>query len=132
MPSAKAQYLSFWCFRRRVGDRRATTNLCLIGKAQIKMATRVISVHLGDYQQPRLGICELRGMGVDVSDQVRFTYRAIYIQSKDVFLKMTDHHLVTLALDTVDALMSPPKQPKVLLFDIGGVCVSCDPSSMRV
>ena len=47
-------------------------------------------------------------------------------------LKMTDHHLVTLALDTVDALMSPPKQPKVLLFDIGGVCVSCDLSSLRV
>ncbi|KFY22526.1 hypothetical protein V493_06527 [Pseudogymnoascus sp. VKM F-4281 (FW-2241)] len=33
------------------------------------------------------------------------------------------HHLVELALGTVEALMSPKKQPKVILFDIGGVCV---------
>lgn len=34
------------------------------------------------------------------------------------------HHLVELALNTVEALMAPKKQPKVILFDIGGVCVS--------
>lgn len=35
------------------------------------------------------------------------------------------HHLVELALGTVEALMAPKKQqPKVILFDIGGVCVS--------
>lgn len=34
------------------------------------------------------------------------------------------HHLIELALSTVEALMSPKKQPKVILFDIGGVCVS--------
>ncbi|OBT89623.1 hypothetical protein VE02_01726 [Pseudogymnoascus sp. 03VT05] len=33
------------------------------------------------------------------------------------------HHLVELALGTVEALMAPKKQPKVILFDIGGVCV---------
>ncbi|OBT47329.1 hypothetical protein VE00_02148 [Pseudogymnoascus sp. WSF 3629] len=33
------------------------------------------------------------------------------------------HHLVELALNTVEALMAPKKQPKVILFDIGGVCV---------
>ena len=72
-------------------------------------------------------------MGADVSDRVGFTYRRIYIiyTTEGLLLKMTDHHLVTFALDTVDALMSPPKQPKVLLFDIGGVCVSCDLSSSR-
>jgi hypothetical protein len=37
---------------------------------------------------------------------------------------MSDHHLIQFALESVDAIMSPPKQPKVLLFDIGGVCVS--------
>jgi hypothetical protein len=27
-------------------------------------------------------------------------------------------------LDTIDDIMASPSQPKVLLFDIGGVCVS--------
>lgn len=31
---------------------------------------------------------------------------------------------VDLILDVIDAEMPGPKQPKVILFDIGGVCVS--------
>jgi hypothetical protein len=32
---------------------------------------------------------------------------------------------VEFVLDSIESVMAPPKQPKVILFDIGGVCV-CD------
>lgn len=69
-------------------------------------------------------------VGVDVSDCIDIEVIA-YINIKSPSSTMSDHHLVTLALDTVDAIMSPPKQPKVLLFDIGGVCVSCSLASIH-
>ena len=37
----------------------------------------------------------------------------------------TDDPPVDLILDVIDAEMPDPKQPKGILFDIGGVCVSC-------
>jgi hypothetical protein len=34
---------------------------------------------------------------------------------------------VDFILESIESAMAPPKQPKVLLFDVGGVCVSLLP-----
>jgi hypothetical protein len=47
-----------------------------------------------------------------------------HFQKDIITMSEEAHHLVELALGTVEALMAPKKQPKVILFDIGGVCVS--------
>ena len=36
-----------------------------------------------------------------------------------------EDYLVEFVLDSIESVMAPQKQPKVILFDIGGVCV-CD------
>ena len=78
-----------------------------------------------DSRQPRLGILlgQAGVAGADHWRRSRGCYSSIF-EYKFTFLAMTDHHLITFALDSVEALMAPQKQPKVLLFDIGGVCVS--------
>lgn len=50
--------------------------------------------------------------------------RDVYLQLDILAMSEEAHHLVELALGTVEALMSSKNQPKVILFDIGGVCVS--------
>lgn len=39
---------------------------------------------------------------------------------------LSEDQPVEYILDAIDSVMSSQPQPKVLLFDIGGVCVSCD------
>lgn len=46
-------------------------------------------------------------------------------------MDLEDAELVEHVLDVIDSEMASPKKPKVLLFDVGGVCVS-DPAIHHV
>lgn len=45
-------------------------------------------------------------------------------------MDLEDTELIEHVLDVIDSEMASPKKPKVLLFDVGGVCVS-DPATQH-
>lgn len=57
-------------------------------------------------------------------------YFSISIINPHSPMDLEDTELIEHVLDVIDSEMASPKKPKVLLFDVGGVCVS-DPATQH-